>query len=104
MVRAGIYGVPANAVLADALMAAGGTTARANMKKLRIERDGKPILEGQALRQAIAAGRTVDEANLRDGDQFVVAERSNTTVHDNLNFLWVVLSIGGGIYGLTRAF
>ena len=103
VVRSGIYGVPADAMVSDALMAAGGQTQRANMRKLRVERAGKPLWEGDQIPRALAAGRTIDEVGLRDGDQIVVGER-RSGFRDNLNFLWVVVSLTGGIYGLSRAF
>jgi hypothetical protein len=104
VVRAGYYGVPADAVLSDALMAAGGTTKDADMKKMRIERDGEAVLEGKPLQEAVAAGRTLDQAFLRDGDQIVIAKRKTGGFEGNLRFLWVVVSLAGGIYGLSRAF
>jgi len=102
--RAGVHAVPADAVLADALMAAGGTTPEADMRKLRIERNGEAIWEDDALREALAAGRTVDEARLRDGDQIVVERRRETGLTENLRFLWVFVSLAGGIISLSRIF
>lgn len=94
--RAGVYGVPADAKLGDALMAAGGTTQRANMRKLRIERTGERIRDGASLEL------TIDAAHLKDGDQIVVAGHGG--LNENLRFLWLVVSIAGGVYGLSRAF
>lgn len=104
VVRAGFYGVPADAGLGDALMAAGGTTQEADMKKIRIERNGEALLKGEALQQALASGRTIDQALLRDGDQIVIEKRKTGGFEGNLRFLWVVVSLAGGIYGLSRAF
>lgn len=104
VVRAGYYDVPADAPLADVLMAAGGATARAEMRKLRIEREGEEILEGSTLERAVADGWTLDEAGLRSGDRLVVERRRDGGLEGNLRFLWVVLSIAGSIYGLSRAF
>jgi protein involved in polysaccharide export with SLBB domain len=104
VVRAGYYGVPADALLSDALMAAGGTTAEADIKKLRIERNGTPLLEGKALERAFAESKTVDDLSLRPGDQFVVAKKKEGNFTDGLRLVWTVVSIAGGIYGLSRAF
>ena len=104
VVRAGFYSVTADAVLADVVIAAGGATANADMKKLRIERNGDAIWEGAALRRAIAEGWTLDEAYLRDGDQVIVGRRRVGTIEGNLRFVWIVISIAGGVYGLSRAF
>jgi len=104
VVRAGFYGVPADAVLADALMAAGGTTKDADMRKMRIERDGEAVWKGRPLQDAVASGRTLDQAFLRDGDQIVIAKRKSGGFEGNLRFLWIVVSLAGGVYGLSRAF
>jgi len=100
----GYYGVPADALLSDALMAAGGTTQDANIKRLRIEREGKPIWEGQALQQAIAEGRTLDGAGLVAGDQVIVPKRGGTTAGDVMRFGTVLLGIPLTIYSLTKIF
>ena len=100
----GYYGVPADALLSDALMAAGGTTQEANVTRLRIERDGKPVWEGKALQQAIAQGRTLDGAGLVAGDQVIVPKRGGTTAGDVMRFGTVLLGIPITIYTLTKIF
>jgi polysaccharide export outer membrane protein len=100
----GYYGVPADALLSDALMAAGGTTQEANVTRLRIERDGKPIWEGKALQQAIADGRTLDGAGLVAGDQVIVPRRGGTTAGEVMRFGTVLLGIPITIYTLTKIF
>ena len=100
----GYYGVPADALLSDALMAAGGTAPEANVTKLRIERDGKAIWAGKALQQAIAEGRTLDGAGLVAGDQIIVPKRGGTTAGDVMRFGTVLLGIPITIYTLTKIF
>jgi protein involved in polysaccharide export with SLBB domain len=100
--RPGIYGVAADGALADALMAAGGTTGRADLRKLRVERGGKTLRQGLDLQYAFAEGRTLDEAGFRAGDQVVVGRRREGGLQDNLRFLWIVVSLTGGIYGISR--
>ena len=103
VVRPGYYAVPADALVADALMAAGGTLPTAKPGKMRLERGGDRFLEGKQLAQAVAQGRTLDDLNVQDGDQLVVPKESGG-MGDNLRFLWVVVSITGGIVGLTKVF
>jgi hypothetical protein len=102
VIRAGFYAVPADAPLADLLMAPGGVTAAGDLGKVRISRDGRTLLEGRALRDAFARGRTVDAACLRDGDALTVG-RGRGDLEGKLRFLWIIVSLTGGIYGLTRA-
>jgi protein involved in polysaccharide export with SLBB domain len=100
----GYYGVPADALLSDALMAAGGTTQEANVAKLRIERDGKRVWDGKALQQAIAAGLTLDGAGLVAGDQVIVPKRGGATAGDVMRLGTVLLGIPITIYTLTKIF
>jgi polysaccharide biosynthesis/export protein len=100
--RPGYYGIPAEALLSDALMAAGGTTQDADMRKLRIERAGKPIWQGKALQQVIAAGRTLDDAGLVAGDQYVVPRRGGSSVGEVLRAMGYLLTIPVTIYTLTK--
>ena len=68
----GFYFVPADAVLADALMQAGGPTREAKVAGMRIERDGNTVLRGDSLQLAFARGLSVDQVGLRDDDRVVV--------------------------------
>lgn len=100
--RPGYYLLPIDAVLSDALMAAGGPGPDAKLGKLRVERDGTVIWEGEQLRQAIAEGRTVDDIGLHAGDQFVLPRRGGPGVLGGLQVVGLVLSIPVAIYTLTR--
>lgn len=73
--RPGFFMVPAQALLTEAVMQAGGISPGANLKKIRIERIGVPIWKGEALQQAISEGATLDQMSLRAGDHVVVPER-----------------------------
>lgn len=96
--HAGVYGVPTDAKLGDALMAAGGMTQFADMKKLRIERGGERVWSGHSLEQ------TVDRLSLQDGDQIVVGSRRSAGVGGDLRFVWLIISIAGGVFALSRHF
>lgn len=94
--KAGIYAVPADAQLADALMAAGGTTQFAKANTVTIERNGKAFWKGSAF------NTDLDMLGVRDGDQIMVgSNRPGGT--DNLRMVALLVSIAGGLYGLSRA-
>lgn len=99
---AGFYGVPADALLPDALMAAGGLTPNADMRKFKIMRGNRTLLEGDELQAVMASRTTLDDAGIRDGDQFVVPKGKQGTFEGNLRFVWLLVSLTGGVYGLTR--
>lgn len=94
----GVYSVPAEGRIADAVMAAGGTTQYAKANKILIERNGEKIWEGSTMELHL------DELGLRDGDQIVIGSDRPGRTTDNLRFIALIVSIAGGIYGLSRAF
>ncbi len=55
--HAGYYTVPVDAPLGDAFMAAGGTTTTADMRRMRLERGGREIMNARTVQDAIASAR-----------------------------------------------
>src|SRR5438270_258538 len=97
------YSVPVDAVIPAVLMAAGGTTHDTKLTKLKIQRNGKTIWEGDALRQAMAAGSTVDDLELRPGDAIVVPRGGSISgLYGPAQLVAVLLGIPVTIYTLTR--
>jgi polysaccharide export outer membrane protein len=77
-IRLGIFGeitnpgyhtIPAEMVITEVLMTAGGPTRTAKQKDMKIRRGDQVIWEGDALQRALIEGRTVDQMNLRAGDE-----------------------------------
>jgi len=100
--RPGYYDVPAQALLSDALMAAGGPLATAKLQDMKIERGGHAILEKKALQHAIAAGTTIDEAGLIAGDQYTVPGSGTTSTRETIGFVALLLTIPITVYSLTQ--
>jgi protein involved in polysaccharide export with SLBB domain len=100
--HAGFYGVPANGLLSDALMAAGGTTQNANLKKLKVERAGETILEDDGVRRALASSLTLDQLGLRNGDEISIGRKRGGTMVDGLRVTALIVSTAVGIYTLSR--
>jgi protein involved in polysaccharide export with SLBB domain len=73
----GVYMVPAEAVVTDVLMHAGGLGENAGITAIRIERGGERIWEGEALQRAITEGKTLDQLSLKAGDRIVVPRESS---------------------------
>jgi hypothetical protein len=72
----GFYVVPADMLVSDALMIAGGPAGGANLDALRIERGSTRLLEGRAMQDALLQGRTLDQLNLQAGDQILLPAQS----------------------------
>ena len=103
LARPGYYSVPVDAVIPAVLMAAGGTTHDTKLNKLKIQRNGKTIWEGDALRQAMAAGSTVDDLELRPGDAIMVPRGGSISgLYGPAQLVAVLLGIPVTIYTLTR--
>jgi protein involved in polysaccharide export with SLBB domain len=101
VLRPGYYTLPLDAALSDALMAAGGPARGAKIGKLRIERDGKSVWQGNPLQRAIADGRTLADMSLRAGDQFMLPE-TRPVVERGLRIVGLTLAIPVAIVALTR--
>jgi protein involved in polysaccharide export with SLBB domain len=78
--RPGFYVIPATALLGDVIMFAGGPSQSADLERLEIERNGQILLEGVELRAALTEGRSVDQLNLRAGDQVMVPNRPISSI------------------------
>jgi polysaccharide export outer membrane protein len=72
--RPGFYTIPAEMLVGEALMVAGGPGPQANMDGISIERGAQTLLEGDPLQEAIRQGLTLDQLNLQAGDQIVVPQ------------------------------
>ena len=74
----GFYTIPAEMLVGEALMVAGGPSPQANIDGMRIERGTRRILEGDDLQEAVRQGLTLDQLNLQAGDQIVVPQDTST--------------------------
>jgi protein involved in polysaccharide export with SLBB domain len=76
--RPGFYTVPADMLLQEAIMHAGGPGRNADLDRIRIERTGERLWGGDELRHVLAEGQTLDQLNVQAGDQIVVAARGQS--------------------------
>jgi protein involved in polysaccharide export with SLBB domain len=71
----GFYRVASDVPLSEALMAAGGPTPSSDIDRTVVRREDHDVLSREALRDALATGATLDQLNLRAGDEIFVAAR-----------------------------
>jgi hypothetical protein len=86
----GFYALPADMLLSDAVMHAGGLGSNAVVEKTTVNRAGTVILQSKDVTLAIKNGETIDQLSLRAGDQIEVGASHPST------FLTVVLPVIGG--------
>lgn len=102
--RPGYYAVPFDGLISEALMVAGGPGPLAEIEKIHIERGGQPLMGGHTLQQAISQGRTLDELNLRGGDQFIVPGGKGSSFYEVVRTVSLLLTIPLTLYTLGRVF
>lgn len=70
--RPGFYVVPADMLLSEALMMAGGPGQMASLDELHVERGGRLLLDEETIQEAMQDGRTLDQLSLQAGDQLTL--------------------------------
>jgi len=101
--RPGFHSIPAESLLSDAIMFAGGPTGVAKFSGARVERNGERIWDGRTFQNAVAEGRTLDQMSIRSGDQLIVPVDGGGSA-TLLRMLTIVPATVVAILGLVRAF
>jgi hypothetical protein len=102
--KPGFYSVRPDMLVSDAIMSAGGPSPQANVDETTIRRNGKEIWKSKRLRQEMAAGATVDQLDLRAGDEINVAEQSKRDWGDWIRTGAYVAAVLVSLYGGSRIF
>lgn len=104
--RPGFVTVPAELVLADVLVAAGGASPTARTDRIRVERNNRAILEGAEAENALREGRTLDQLGIQAGDRLVVLQRGAGLggMERPVRSLSIILTIPLSVIALTQIF
>ena len=89
--KPGFYQIPADVVVTDAFMAAGGPSGNANLSKAFVRRGTEQIWTGETFRSAMQRGLTLDQLNLRAGDELVLDPQGAVR---RFNFFAVIGALG----------
>jgi protein involved in polysaccharide export with SLBB domain len=90
----GFFWVPADLTLTDAIMLAGGPTQGSDLNKTKILRDNKDRLSEKQVQRAFASGSTLDQLDMRQGDQITVPDKTKKD--------WVrILQVTGALAAIT---
>jgi protein involved in polysaccharide export with SLBB domain len=103
VVKQGFYQVPADVLVSDAIMLAGGPISIADPNQSRVLRANNEILSKSEIEAAIIQGATIDQLNLRAGDQIYVDERA-ARAGRSLTLLAVVGLLTSTAYLLVQIF
>lgn len=93
--RPGFYLVTPDALLTEALMAAGGPTQDADFAKLRIERGPASVWSPESALEGPIESRSVNELGLRTGDRIIIPAKNGIQKRELVQI---------GILGLTALF
>jgi protein involved in polysaccharide export with SLBB domain len=78
--RPGFYSMPADILLGDAIMHAGGPTPDTDMNKTVVKRGKSETLDRGGVQRAIRDGATLDQIGVRAGDEIVVGKKRSFNV------------------------
>jgi protein involved in polysaccharide export with SLBB domain len=99
----GFYLVPANMLISETLMVAGGPGPNSKLADLRVERGSEEILGGEALQEELRQGKTLDQLNLQAGDQLFLPEGSAGGFFSNISvIIGLVSSLSFVVFQLAR--
>ena len=98
----GFYYSPADAVLRDVIMLAGGPQAEANLGKVVIRRGGDVIWKSDDVRIALADGLSLDALHLRSGDEVYVPQRRAWETQTIVALVTSGVAILATVVNLTR--
>jgi protein involved in polysaccharide export with SLBB domain len=91
--RPGYYDVPAQSLLSDVVMGAGGLGNFGDMKKTKIFRGNAEVLDSKAVNTAITKGNTLDILNLQSGDNINVGVTNPQATLNKVQIITAILAI-----------
>lgn len=94
--RPGFYTVRADMLASEVIMAGGGPSGDANLRKTVIRRNGNVVRDQKELEVAFNRGVSLDALNLQAGDEIYVGEKANAR-----NTIAYVAAISGAILAVV---
>jgi protein involved in polysaccharide export with SLBB domain len=100
--RPGFYAVGADVLVTDAIMAAGGPNGEADLRRVVVRRGAREVWTADQVHTAMTQGATLDQLNLRAGDEIVVGERKRRGFGPALQVVSALSAIAIGVFTLSR--
>ena len=102
--RPGFYAVPADALLSDAIMIAGGPGGDADLAKSVVRRGDERVLRERDVSVALSDGMTLDQLDVRSGDEIVVGEKKRFNALNSIQTVALGTSLLVGLITLITSF
>lgn len=100
--RPGFYAVGADVLVTDVIMLAGGPNPDADLRKVSVRRGAREVWTADRINMAMTQGTTLDQLNLRAGDELVIGERKRRGFGSVLQVVSAVSALAIGIVTLAR--
>jgi protein involved in polysaccharide export with SLBB domain len=98
--RPGYYHVAGDALMTDLVMLAGGPSSEGDLARISVRRNAGQLIADDAVRTAVASGRTLTDLGLRAGDEIVVGERKRRSVGSMLQVLSAISAVAIGLIAI----
>jgi protein involved in polysaccharide export with SLBB domain len=104
--RPGFVTVPSQTILADVLAAAGGASSSAELDRIAVLRNNRPLLSRGEIDAALREGRTIDQLGLQAGDRVMVPESGEGVggLESSIRTVSYLLGLPLTIFAITQIF
>jgi protein involved in polysaccharide export with SLBB domain len=102
VIRPGFYAVGSDVLVTDVIMLAGGPNAEADLRKVSVRRGAREVWTADRIHRAMTQGTTLDQLNLRAGDELVIGERKRRGFGSVLQVVTALSAVAVGLVSLSR--
>ena len=102
VIRPGFYAVGSDVLVTDVIMLAGGPNAGADLRKVSVRRGAREVWTADRIHAAMTQGTTLDQLNLRAGDELVIGERKRRGFGSVLQVVTALSAVAISIVSLSR--
>lgn len=100
--RPGFYAVGSDVLVTDVIMLAGGPNSDADLRKVSVRRGTREVWTADRIHAAMTQGTTLDQLNLRAGDELVIGERKRRGFGSVLGVVSALSAVAFSIVSLSR--
>lgn len=100
----GFYSLPADVLVSDAIMRAGGPSQGAKLEETVVKRGEREVVDKREMQRAIVYGYTLAQVNLRDGDAIHVGGGTQRNWTETLRAVSLGIGLAFTIYQISKQF
>ncbi len=100
----GYYSLPADLLLSDAIMSAGGPGGSAKMDESVVKRGEVEVINKREVQRALVYGYTLSQMNIRDGDAIYIGGSKQQNWTNVLRAVSIAVGLGFTVHRITKGF